>query len=172
MFSTVHYFTRAEAWDDVRILDQGPASLPLQFEAVGADVTKEGDETSLTYHWQFSALAAKAEDVAAVAPIDRLPRLVVTSASSWEAIGRAYAALAEPKCAVTPRVQALADEITAGVDDRRQQAQTALHMGGASISATSPLARQRRRSSRMTRMPSSPTATAIARTTRCCSARC
>ena len=123
VFSTVHYFTRAEAWDDVRISIKAPPSLPLQIEAVGADVTKEGDETSLTYHWRFSALAAKAEDVAAVAPIDRLPRLVVTSASSWEAIGRAYAALAEPKSAVTPRVQALADEITAGADDRRQQAE-------------------------------------------------
>ena len=123
VFSTVHYFTRAEAWDDVRISIKAPPSLPLQIEAVGADVTKEGDETSLTYHWRFSALAAKAEDVAAVAPIDRLPRLVVTSASSWEAIGRAYAALAEPKSAVTPWVQALADEITAGADDRRQQAE-------------------------------------------------
>ena len=40
VFSTVHYFTRAEAWDDVRISIKAPPSLPLQIEAVGADVTK------------------------------------------------------------------------------------------------------------------------------------
>ena len=57
------------------------------------------------------------------APIDRLPRLVVTSAPDWDAVGRGYATLAEPKSAVTPRVQALADELTAGVTDRRQQAE-------------------------------------------------
>jgi len=34
----------------------------------------------------------------------------------------AYARLAEPKTVVTPRVQAKADEITAGIDDRRAQA--------------------------------------------------
>ena len=123
MFSTVHFFTRSEAWDDVQISVKAPSSLPLQIEAVGAEVTQENDRDSSTYRWRFSAPAAKVEDVAAVAPIDRLPRLVVTSAPDWDAVGRAYATLAEPKSAVTPRVQALADELTAGVTDRRQQAE-------------------------------------------------
>ena len=37
-------------------------------------------------------------------------------------MGRAYAAAASPKSFVTPEIAALADDITKGIDDRRQQA--------------------------------------------------
>src|SRR5262249_14420909 len=41
---------------------------------------------------------------------------------SYEDLGRAYAAAAAAKVVVTPEITALAEEITKGVSDRRQQA--------------------------------------------------
>jgi transglutaminase-like putative cysteine protease len=123
IFTTWQAFSPSEAWDDVRISIRAPTELPLKFEAVGADVAQDADAETITYRWRFSAPAATGEDLAAIAPIDRWPRLIATSVANWEAIGRAYAALAAPKAAVTPLVQQLADDITAGVDDRRQQAE-------------------------------------------------
>jgi hypothetical protein len=58
-----------------------------------------------------------------VSPFDRMPRLFVSSFASYDDLGRAYAALAADKIAVSPKIKALADEITAGLTDRRQQAQ-------------------------------------------------
>jgi len=123
LFAVSHLFYRTEDWDDVRISIQAPSTLPLQFDAVGAEVERSEAAGTIHYTWHFRASAASIEEPAAIAPIDELPRLIVTSAPDWDSIGHAYAAIAEPKAAVTPRVQALADEITAGVGDRRQQAE-------------------------------------------------
>jgi transglutaminase-like putative cysteine protease len=122
VFSSAHYFVPSEAWDSVTITIKAPASLPLQFEAVGAPVEQADDAGTITYRWHLAAPDASPADIGSIAPIDRSPRLVVTSAPSWEAIAHAYAEIADPKSEVTPAIQALADEITTGVDDRRQQA--------------------------------------------------
>src|SRR5262249_32356612 len=53
---------------------------------------------------------------------DHDPRLLISTFKDYEELGRAYWAEATKRAVVTPEIQALADEITAGTVDRRGQA--------------------------------------------------
>lgn len=57
-----------------------------------------------------------------LSPYDRAPRLFASSFKSYDDFGRAYTALTRDQIVVTPAVQALADEITVNIPDRRDQA--------------------------------------------------
>jgi transglutaminase-like putative cysteine protease len=72
----------------------------------------------VTYH----ASPRTAEEAGATAPLDHDPRLLVSTFKDYEDLGRTYWAAAEKRAAVTPEIQALADEITAGITDKRAQA--------------------------------------------------
>ena len=108
--------------DEIRVELAAPRSLPLTLEARDVTVreTTEGDQVLRS--WGFSAVATPPEG-AAVAPFDRHPRVSVTSFASYDAFGAAYAALVAPKIAVTPEIQALANQLTSGTTVRREQAQ-------------------------------------------------
>ena len=73
------------------------------------------------YQWRYSAPAV-AEDPAVLSPLDRAPRLFASTFPDWQTFSRSYAALARPRAALSPRIQAVADQVTAGIDDRREQA--------------------------------------------------
>ena len=122
IFANTNLFSRTLAWDDAEVTISAPAGMPLATEQHGPALTVsvQGDGRTL-YRWAWAAPAA-ADDPAALAGVDRLPRIFVSSAPGWERFGRDYAALVEPKLAVTPRLRALAEEVTAGVTDRREQA--------------------------------------------------
>src|SRR5262249_53023931 len=83
-------------------------------------VVEDGDVVRhlVTYH----AAPRAAEEPGATAPLDHDPRLLVSTFKDYEDLGRAYWAEAEKRAAVTPEIQALADEITAGIADKRAQA--------------------------------------------------
>jgi hypothetical protein len=72
----------------------------------------------VTYH----AAPRAADEPGAIAPLDHAPRLLVSTFKDYEDLGRAYWAEAEKRAAVTPEIQALAEEITAGIADKRAQA--------------------------------------------------
>ncbi|MBV8613638.1 MAG: DUF3857 and transglutaminase domain-containing protein, partial [Acetobacteraceae bacterium] len=114
-------FPRNVAWDDARITISAPTGYTLRTESVEVpfEIRAEGDR--VIYAWHYSAPAAPREQYA-VAPIDRRPRLFASSFPSYDAMADAYRALAAPKEAVTPAIQAKADEITNGVTDRHGQA--------------------------------------------------
>ncbi len=123
VFSVALLYDRTQAWDDVRIAVTAPGSLKLRTDAVGLDATSVGDGAVTTYAWRYRNTEALPDDPALLAPIERLPRLLVTTAADWQQIGRAYAAIATPLAAVTPLVQETADAATAGVTDRRAMAE-------------------------------------------------
>jgi hypothetical protein len=83
-------------------------------------VVEDGDVVRhlVTYH----AAPRAAQEAGATAPLDHDPRLLVSTFKDYEDLGRAYWAEAEKRAAVTPEIQALADEITAGIADKRGQA--------------------------------------------------
>ena len=83
-------------------------------------VVEDGDVVRhlVTYH----AAPRGAEEPGATAPLDHDPRLLVSTFNDYEDLGRAYWAEAEKRAMVTPEIQALADEITAGIADKRAQA--------------------------------------------------
>ncbi len=83
-------------------------------------VVEDGDVVRhlVTYH----AAPRTAEEPGATAPLDHDPRLLISTFKDFEDLGRAYWAEAEKRAAATPEIQALADEITAGIADKRAQA--------------------------------------------------
>jgi len=123
VFSTASLFDRTQAWDDVRVDVTTPASLNLLADAVGPVATSVGDDAIVTYAWRYRATDALREDPGLLAPIERLPRLLLTTATDWQQIGRAYAAIAAPSAAVTPLVRQTADATTTGITDRRAKAE-------------------------------------------------
>jgi hypothetical protein len=115
-------FQKTFAVAEARETITAPKSLPLHVETheIGFEQRVSGDD--VIYSWHYSAPKAIAEDLSAIAGVDRLPRLFVSSFRDYDEFASAYAARAQAKAAVTPKIQALANEITAGTGDRRQQA--------------------------------------------------
>jgi hypothetical protein len=122
-FFDFEMYPRLTAWNEVRGTITMPKSLPLNIEGHDLTVERQTEGNSARYQWHYTAPIPLSEDIAAISPVDREPRLFVSTFKDYEELGRAYAALAIPKAAVTPKVQSLAEEITAGIGDRRAQAQ-------------------------------------------------
>jgi transglutaminase-like putative cysteine protease len=129
VFSFSVLFGRTQAWDDVHVNVTAPGSLKLYADAPGLDATSVGDGAVVTHDWRYRSTSVLTDDPAVLAPIQRLPRLLVSTAADWQQIGRAYAAIALPQAAVTRSIQQLADSLTAdvtgtaGVTGRRAMAE-------------------------------------------------
>jgi len=101
-----------------------PSSMKLYADVVDmpgglveADVNGEQ-----TWHWSIQDTLAHPGEDYAPSIADRSPRLAVTTFPSYEALGQAYLARAQTQTAITPDIQALANEVTSGITDRRDQA--------------------------------------------------
>ncbi len=121
-FTWIINFARTVAFENVEINVTAPASYRLQSEVHGMTGTMSEQDGKTRYTWRYRAPEVVAEDLAAVSAWDRLPRLMISSFPDYAALAQAYAARADGAASVTPRVQAKADEITAGIEDRRAQA--------------------------------------------------
>src|SRR5262249_23832794 len=101
-----------------------PADLPLKVAAQGegmeqASATEQGEmRHRITYHAQ----PARAAEDRMTSPLDRDPRIAISTFADYEEMGRSYWAEARSAMEVTPEVARLADEITAGLSDKRAQA--------------------------------------------------
>lgn len=103
---------------------RAPAALKLHIDAVAmsggaAPADRPGTQR---WRWEVKGLTALPTEIGSVSPLDHSPRLAVTTFANDEAAAESYRARALPQAALTPAVQALADEITKGVSDRRAQA--------------------------------------------------
>ena len=140
---------------------EAPAGFPLQTKEQGFTAERRYGGDSVVYDWRLEREDTKAE-------INRQPYIIASSFRDYLQLGEAYGERARPKLVVTPRVQELADRLTAGVDDRREQVRQlyehvvrnvryeALALGSGRVVPRDPT-------------PSSPPATATARTTPSCS---
>src|SRR5581483_4802190 len=90
------------------------------FHEVTQDVTDHGD--TMTYRWSFSNPIPKATPAALVADPDNGPYFIASSVTDYDTLAHVVGALIRPKVAVTPEIQKQADTITAGINDRKQQA--------------------------------------------------
>ena len=113
-------FSRLYPWRDARVRITAPIDRPLQTEAFGPTMQVSEADGKRTYTWTYSAPAVT-DDNAVLAALDRMPRLFASTFASWSAFGDAWAGLIQPKLAPSPRIQALADEITQGIEDKRAQ---------------------------------------------------
>ena len=143
-FSAVSLFARTVPFGNAKVTLSTPANMPLVLDAHGVETTSELRDGRNVYHWNYSADAV-AEDPAVLVPMDRAPRVFASSLPDWDAFGHIWASLVADKNVVTPRIQTLADELTAGTTNRRQQAErlydwvgthirwVAIHIGNGSI---------------------------------------
>ena len=94
---------------------EAPAGFPLQTKEQGFTPERRESGDSVVYDWRLERESTKAE-------INRQPYIIASSFRDYLQLGEAYGERARPKLVVTPRVRELADRLTAGVDDRREQA--------------------------------------------------
>ncbi|HEY5048034.1 MAG TPA: TonB family protein [Rhizomicrobium sp.] len=108
-------------FDEVRETLTAPVGVALYFENHGVGFEKTQKNGQATYRWHYSAKAAAAADTSGISPLAHIPRFFVTTFRDYAALGRAYAVAAAPETAVTPTIQALAQSITKGTSDRREE---------------------------------------------------
>ena len=120
-FALTSLFSRNVPWDDAELSISVPENLTLTTETHGPDHTETSENGRRVHRWHWSA-PALASNPAAVSPFDRSPRVFASTFADWATFSRTYAGLVAPKVEVTPRIQALADQIAAGSTDRRDEA--------------------------------------------------
>lgn len=132
-FSISFPFSRTVAYQDVRVNITTPKTMPLVTETHDLKLDQHSAGDQIVYEWRYSNLNPLPENTIALDPRDRWPRLFASSYKSYDAFARAYAILIEPKSAVTPAIQKLANDITAGQGDRRRQAEAIYNWVGRHI---------------------------------------
>lgn len=99
-----------------------PATLDVRHDEqqLRYDESRQGDE--IVRHWSGTVAPAPVEQNAADVSL-LVPALRISTFASFESIATAYYDQAKTKAVVTPEVQRLADEITEGKTEPRDQAQ-------------------------------------------------
>jgi transglutaminase-like putative cysteine protease len=115
-------FLRGVAFEDVRVDITLPKAMAVHVEAQRVEHQVEEGGESVTHKFFYRNPRPRAVGSAALSAWDTEPHYVVSTFADHGAVAAAYRQLAADKAAVTPRIQALADEITAGASDRRDQA--------------------------------------------------
>jgi hypothetical protein len=117
-------FARNAPTTAARVIVEAPDDFDLQVRAVGAALHDSIEEASgIRRHVvTLTPQPYLPAEIRAVSPVDEDPLLLVSTFRSYREMGLAYAAAALAKAEVTPQIAALADDITKGIDDRRQQA--------------------------------------------------
>lgn len=116
--------SRAAKAQDVQVTLTAPREgLPLQIEAVGLE-GGERQEFAGKYRWvwKFHNDAPVNYGADAVIAADDQPHLIASSFASYGVVGKSYGEHFAGKADVTPDIQALADQLTRGIADRRAQA--------------------------------------------------
>jgi transglutaminase-like putative cysteine protease len=114
-------FDRFNRWDDAIVTITAPRAYPLQTESFGVSFERIEQDDAVRYTWRYSTPGSGSDDKA-ISGWDYRPRLFASSFADYAAFAAGYEALAAPKGIVTPDIQAKADTITIGLDDRREQA--------------------------------------------------
>jgi len=113
---------RVPMFTDVQERVTLPKAMTAHIEArdVEHHIEEAGDNTTHIFVYRNPLPPAAA--AAALSPWDTDPQYTISTFADYAAVAAAYRRMADGKAAVTPRIQALADEITAGTTDRREQA--------------------------------------------------
>jgi len=116
-------FRRSLAVEEARESITLPKTMPAHIDAEGVEHQLEEAGDTVTHKFLYRNPRPGSVGPTALSSWDTDPHFVISTFADYPAVAAAYRALAVEKAAVTPRVQGLADEITAGTSDRREQAQ-------------------------------------------------
>jgi transglutaminase-like putative cysteine protease len=121
-FSFSEFFSPYSKTEKSEIVINYPTSLRLSLDSKGmtkAELPSPPGRASLNFTY-IGGDALPIEE-SAVATTDFAPYFSATNFEDWGTYGKTYHSRAEPKAAVTHEVQALADALTLGVEDHKDQ---------------------------------------------------
>lgn len=122
-FSIFHQYENAE------VNLAAPADLPMHVLSRGMQGSDSAQIRNGQAHWRWRHQRHEPLKVQSrAAPAWTFsPTIMVSTYGDWSQLARAYQRKAQPAAEVTAAIQALADQITAGIDDRRAQAAVLHH---------------------------------------------
>ena len=123
-FSIAQAFSKFVVYDDVRIRVSVPANtLKLQVFSLGVQGgPKEDAEGRHQWIWTYKNREIAPPESGSVDPMDYGPRIIVSSFKDYKTIAASYEERAKPKALVTEKIKKLAEDLTRGVTDQREQA--------------------------------------------------
>ncbi|REG60956.1 transglutaminase superfamily protein [Paraburkholderia sp. BL6669N2] len=124
-FFVLEYFSDGEFRESVQLTIRAPRSMNLQVDAVrlpGGPVEPDPPGAQL-WQWSLANCHARQPEMSSVSDVDYSPRIAVSTFVDFAAVGKAYLERSVPTARITPAIQALADELTRDVADRKQQAE-------------------------------------------------
>jgi transglutaminase-like putative cysteine protease len=122
-FSETFSITPSGADVTSEVTVQRPAAMPFLHATKQFDYQETLTGDTVVHHWsgRFQIPQSTEQNVADLAL--RLPRVSFSTFASYEEIGRAFYAGAADLLNVTPAIASLADDITRGTTERREQAE-------------------------------------------------
>ena len=107
---------------------QAPAKLPMHIFTRGVE---GGDQPQIRdgqahWRWHYSRSAPMKSQNWAADSWTFSPTIMASTYREWPQLAKAYQLKAGAAAQVTPGIQALADNITAGISDRREQAEPSI----------------------------------------------
>jgi len=121
LWETFNVFTQ---YDDAEVTLSAPASLPMYVDSRGV----QGSDTPTVkngqaqWRWRYQRRDPMQAQNWAAAVWEFGPNIMASTFRDWAQVGHAYQVKAGAAAEVTPSIQALADEVTAGISDRKAQA--------------------------------------------------
>ena len=122
-FSMMEAFSKFQVYDDTEVSLSAPASLPLKIYQRGVQGGEVASHDGRRHwHWTYQNLQQVTPESDAVSSLDYGPLVVATTFKDYGALAAAYESRARDKAAVTPDIRKLADELTRGVTDPKEEA--------------------------------------------------
>jgi transglutaminase-like putative cysteine protease len=121
LWETFSVFTR---YDDAEVTLTAPKSLPLHLYIRGLEGSQKPEirDGKARWQWRYRRPVPLQTQNWAAALWEFSPTIMASTFDHWSQMGLAYHVKGGQAARVTPRVQALADQVTAGIGDRRAQA--------------------------------------------------
>ncbi|MBK0013753.1 DUF3857 domain-containing protein [Stenotrophomonas sp. S41] len=121
LWETFNVFTQ---YDDAEVTLSAPASLPMDVDSRGV----QGSDTPTVkngqaqWRWRYQRRDPMQAQNWTAAVWEFGPNIMASTFRDWAQVGHAYQVKAGEAAQVTPQIQVLADEVTAGISDRKAQA--------------------------------------------------
>ena len=121
----VHVFPRQMplAASTLRVVAPKSAALKIAVTGDGLAHTTVEAADSVTHVVNYDPSPRVTPEAGETSLLDRDPRVIVSTFTDYEDLGRSWVAMADSRLRVTPEIQALADQITGGITDRHAQAE-------------------------------------------------
>lgn len=121
LWETFSVFTQ---YDDARVTLSAPAGMPMfvQQRGVQGSDTPTIRDGQARWEWQYQRRTPMLAQNWSAAAWEFSPTIMASTYRDWAQVARAYQLKGGEAAKVTPGIQALADQVTAGITDRREQA--------------------------------------------------